>query len=297
MNKYVVLSHLLDLYPNVDEKVFYTDYAGDIHDEIIGARAIYEEIFNMSCCFDCTGKKCSLPEGIKARNSRVITKICESPKGYKYLDVRRTCGLCCKFDRLKGAFGRLYKNSGLKLDDLDKTFENYICGDNADLRAAFCEAFQAAKNNSCLVIAGKRGTGKTHLAISIAIENMKKGLQAKFRLVNSMLDELRNAVLNTGDYFNLMDEFKSVDCLILDDLGKEKNTAAGMDYLHQIIDCRYRNNLQTIITTNAMTASDLSTQSGVDFIAPIISRIAEKGRWITIKNADDYRVKFKKGLN
>ena len=238
-----------------------------------------------------------LPENVKARNSRVITKICESPKGYKYLDVRRTCGLCCKFDRLKGSFGRLYKNSGLKLDDLDKTFENYICGDNADLRAAFCEAFQAAKNNSCLVIAGKRGTGKTHLAISIAIENMKKGRTAKFRLVNSMLDELRNAALNTGDYFNLMDEFKSVDCLILDDLGKEKNTDKAIDYLHQIIDCRYRNNLQTIITTNAMTASDLSTQSGVDFIAPIISRIAEKGRWITIKNADDYRVKFKKGLN
>ena len=108
-----------------------------------------------------------------------------------------------------------------------------------------------------------------------------------------MLDELREAAQNWEDsnYFSLMRMFQEVPCLVLDDWGQEKNTQAGMDYLHQIIDYRYLNNLQTVITTNAVNASELSVKSGTDFIAPIISRMAEKGRWINIKNADDYRLK------
>jgi len=293
MTKIEALFYLRKKFPNVDESVFCTDYAGDIHNTIIDVYAILDELNIEKICEKCDGN-CKLPERLKARNSRVITKICENSRGQKYLDVRRTCGLCCKFDKFRGSFGRLYKNSGLTENQINMTFENYICADNNDLRTALCTAFTVAKTGECLVIAGKRGTGKTHLAVSIAVENMKKGLGAKFRLVNSMLDELREAAINGGDFFGLMNEFKTVPCLVLDDLGKEKSTQAGMDYLHQIVDYRYTHNLQTIVTTNAVSAKDLSTQDGVDFVAPIISRLAEKGRWITIKNADDYRIK--KGL-
>ena len=64
-----------------------------------------------------------------------------------------------------------------------------------------------------------------------------------------------------------------------------------MDYLHQIIDERYTCNLQTVITTNAVSATELCTKDGTGFIAPIISRMGKRGRWVNIINAEDYRVK------
>ena len=44
-------------------------------------------------------------------------------------------------------------------------------------------------------------------------------------------------------------KYKGVQCLVLDDLGKQRNTEAAWDYLYQIINYRYENKLQTIVTT------------------------------------------------
>ena len=292
-----VLDYLRGKFPGVEDKVFYTDYDGDVHGKIIEERAILDEKHCEEACNKCTGE-CLLPESVKSRNGRAVFEVCESPKGYKYLDVRGTCGLCCKFTKsrrlfIRSPFGRLFTESGLTEEQLKMTFENYDCGNDGELKNALFGAYTAYENGGSLIIGGKRGTGKTHLAVSIALNTMKDGKKAKFRLVNSMLDELREAALSLtdGEYFELMRSFKEVPCLVLDDFGKEKNTQAGMDYLHQIMDYRYLNNLQTVITTNALRASELSVKSGTDFIAPIISRMAEKGRWINIINAEDYRVR------
>lgn len=286
-----VIEFLREKFPEVnDDEIFRTDYAGDIHENILNENAIENEIECEKACNACDGN-CSLPENVKNSQSRIVMKICENPNGKKFFDVRRTCGLCCKFDALKGEFGRLYKASGLILDDLKKNFSTYQCGDNSNLRVALREAFMASKTGECLIIGGKRGTGKTHLAIAIANEAMKAGKTAKVRLVSALLDELREAVLKNDNYFQVIGDFKGVDCLVLDDLGKEKSTEAAAAYLHQIMDYRYRHCLQTIITTNAISSEELCTWSGVDFVAPIVSRMLERGQWVNITNAADFRIK------
>ena len=79
------------------------------------------------------------------------------------------------------------------------------------------------------------------------------------------------------------------DLLKLDDLGHENMTPARASYLHQIIDFRYGENLQTIVTTNARTPEELCAWSGEAFIAPIISRLLGRGTWVTILQAQDRR--------
>ena len=173
---------------------------------------------------------------------------------------------------------------------LRQTFSNYndYC---RDMTAAITAAMTAAKKQACLILGGRAGTGKTHLAVAIAIYAMKQGRQAVFRLVSELLDELRGANVDDGDkYLSLMHSLKEVPCLILDDLSKERTTKAASDYLYQIIDYRYRRELQTIITTNAQSIEELESWEDSRYITPIVSRIIERGAWITIANAGNYRL-------
>ena len=80
-------------------------------------------------------------------------------------------------------------------------------------------------------------------------------------------------------------------CLVLDDLGKERTTDFGLDALYDIVDYRYRNELQTIITTNAKTIEELAGWGNEEYTTPMVSRVMERGAWVTISNALDYRVK------
>ena len=187
-----VLDYLRGKFPGVEDKVFYTDYDGDVHEKIIEERAILDEKHCEEACDKCTGK-CLLPESVKSRNGRAVFEVCENPKGYKYLDVRGTCGLCCKFTKsrrlfLRSPFGRLFAESGLKEDHLNMTFENYDCGNNAELKNALFEAYAAYENGRCLIIGGKRGTGKTHLAVSIALRTMKDGKQNSGALLQCLMN-------------------------------------------------------------------------------------------------------------
>ena len=288
----LALCHLRAKFPDVDETVFRTDYSGYLHEEIIDWPTVYKAAIIDRACTGCKNARCEVPESIIATNSLPVIRISESPKGFKFLDVRWTCGFTCKFQPLNGEFGQMFKKSGLKNSHLQMTFKNYVCSKaTPETRTAKLEAMNTSEEQSDLIIAGKPGTGKTHLAVAIAIRAMENGRQAIFRLVSTMLDEIQHVIKENGDYDGLMKKFMAVPCLVLDDLGHENMTAARASYLHQIIDYRYTNDLQTIVTTNARTPEELSRLSGADFVAPIVSRLLERGSWININNAEDFRTK------
>ena len=159
-----------------------------------------------------------------------------------------------------------------------------------EIVSAKAKAILAAKNHSSLILAGKAGTGKTHLATAIAIDVMRGGKQAIFRSVPELLDEMREAARLRVDFFSIRQKFQEVPCLVLDDWGKEKTTQAGMDYLYQIIDYRYKHGLQTIVTTNAVNMGVLMNEWNADKIEPLVSRILENGEWVTIRNAKNHRL-------
>ena len=174
--------------------------------------------------------------------------------------------------------------------------ENYRA-DSEELSNAKTQAMLAAMNQTGLILSGKRGTGKTHLAVSLGIYAMKQGRQVIFRLVNELLNEIRQAVARNEDYFSVIQKFKKAPCLILDDFGKEKTTDAALDYMYQIVDYRYRNELQTVITTNALTVEELAGWGNAEYTTPLVSRVMENGVRVTITNAGDYRMKGTVNVN
>ena len=90
----------------------------------------------------------------------------------------------------------------------------------------------------------------------------------------------------------VLDVYKSVDLLIIDDLGKEQCSDWSVSTLYSILNDRYEDMKPTIITTN-YGAEDLIralTPKGYDNtkIVAIISRLRETSTVITMA-WDDYR--------
>ena len=107
-----------------------------------------------------------------------------------------------------------------------------------------------------LTLAGKPGTGKTHLAMGIGwhwLEVLDK--LVKYSQVEGLLDELRSG-FNTRsaqedhDFDMKLEQIKGCSLLILDDLGVEQSTPWARAKLDEIIDYRYINELPLVVTTN-----------------------------------------------
>jgi DNA replication protein DnaC len=141
-----------------------------------------------------------------------------------------------------------------QLDGLEgKSFAAFEA-DTADLTRALETARAYAQSLSgWLVLSGRCGTGKTHLAAAIANETLEKGDQTvMFAVVPDLLDHLR-ATFDPArgvDYDERFQAIRNTFLLVLDDLGTENATPWAREKLYQIVNHRYNERLPTVITTN-----------------------------------------------
>ena len=281
------LSYLKAKYPGAEDRAFFTDYTGRMYDEVIHVHTVARAAELEEICESCEGGKCRLPEEVKRQNSRPVVELSESPRGYSYLEVRWVRGISCKYEPQSIELAEKYRKSGLNAMNEQMTFKTYeSIGASQSVKL---EAMKASRAGTNLILAGNPGTGKTHLAVAIAVYVMEQGQRALFRLVSAMLDEIQSVIRENGDYDGLMRRFKTVSCLVLDDLGHENLTVARGSYLHQIMDYRYAHKLQTIITTNAKDVTELCNWDKEEYIRPIVSRVLERGKWVLMENIEDYR--------
>ena len=290
-------------FPEAKDEELHRDYYGNIHENYddFPRGQILEDAFKIDyACAMCNDPhNCKLPTSYKhnRKNRPVVKMTLSENSGEKFLEAYCNGCIKCKYGLAektteKYEFDDRVKRSGLSAIHRDKTFDTFDHQNAApEVVVAKAQAILAAKNKSNLILAGKPGTGKTHLASAIALEAMKNGHQAIFKSLPELLDQICFAYQNNTDPYGFMLKFKTVPCLVLDDWGKEKTTDARLDYLFQIIDYRYRNGLQTIITTNAFNMEGLKNRWNADKIEPLVSRILENGQWVTIYASENHRLK------
>ena len=175
------------------------------------------------------------------------------------------------------------------------TFEGFKVaggsGGTEEDRKTLAFAFETAKSFSdsprgWLLLTGMNGCGKTHLAVAIINEKLKRGETAFFAFVPALLDYLRATFRpdSLTGYDELFEEVKTAPLLVLDDLGSENSTRWAEEKLYQIIVHRHNGGLPTVITSNFESLKELENKK-----PRIRSRLSDAlVEWAPI-TASDYR--------
>lgn len=154
----------------------------------------------------------------------------------------------------------LQKKSGLSERLKRCSLSNFERFSNPSATRAFEKAMQYVdgweENREAgrgLYLCGDVGTGKTHLAVAVMNDLIRRQrVPALFVTAPELLDNLRPQSYNNPELGmdQWMSSVKNADLLVLDDLGSEKATAWVQERVFIIVDHRYREMLPTVITSN-----------------------------------------------
>lgn len=188
--------------------------------------------------------------------------------------------------------------SGIKKRYLSRSFENFIVNDvnrkAYEIAKSYVDNWQENKDKGeGLYFEGTCGTGKTHLAVAIAMKLINQGVPVICKTSIDLLASIkqsyeRDSTVNEED---VIEAYNTVDLLVIDDLGKERATEWSVPILYRIINDRYENMLPTVITTNYNTddlIDKLNASNDNEKAEAIISRFKGSASCVTMA-WEDYR--------
>lgn len=210
------------------------------------------------------------------------------------------CPACIRSEQASVESGLRELRVGSLLDDAgitrrfgDCEFENYLeINPEASRNLAACKRY--AKNwpavleaGKSLVLTGSCGTGKNHLAVSLA-KNIIRNHLARVEITDVM--RLTRTVKSTWRHNadvteeSVLDHYSSLDLLIIDEVGVQFGSPVEMTILHEIINARYESVLPTILITN------LPCEQLKEFISDrIFDRVTDGGRNYLVFNWTSFR--------
>ncbi len=133
---------------------------------------------------------------------------------------------------------------------VDKDLDNFDFSaspvNEMQIRTLYDGSFISDHTN--IIMVGGTGTGKTHMAISIARQNIKNGRRARFFNVLDLVNQLEQEKLNAKGG-TLAEQMARYDLVVLDELGYLPFSKAGGQLLFHFISKLYERT-SLIITTN-----------------------------------------------
>jgi DNA replication protein DnaC len=133
----------------------------------------------------------------------------------------------------------------------------------------------------CLILGGKPGRGKTHLAVATAYRAIQNGFDALFVTAAELIDEL-SAAFRRGELTGALARYLHPAVLVVDEIGYLTYGTDAANMLFHVVNDRHRKKRAMIFTTNKPLAGWGRVLHDEDLAHAIVDRILERGRMLTL---------------
>lgn len=181
---------------------------------------------------------------------------------------------------------RQMQRSGLKNVIRDLTFSKFEATEPWQKTLKQAAMDYAANPAGWFYIGGQSGIGKSHLCTAICREFLLAGREVKYMLWRDEVTRLKALVTDGDEYHKLMDTYKRIEVLYIDDLfktGRDKDnnpqrpTAADINVAFEIINARSLDPKLLTVISSECTTNDL-----LDIDEATGGRICEKAQVFSI---------------
>ena len=195
-------------------------------------------------------------------NTGMISKISD---GYLY---SRECE-CMK----KRRSIRSMKKSGMEDMIARYTFDNYEEPDERRKRIKYKAEKFVESDKGWFFIAGRSGSGKTHICTAICSAMIEKGIEVRYMLWRDESASLKACITDDEEYQSRIRKLKDVSVLYVDDFWKGKISEADINLSFEILNSRYIDSKKRTILSSELTLKEI-----IDIDEAIGSRIFERSR-------------------
>src|SRR2546426_5356248 len=163
------------------------------------------------------------------------------------------------------------------IDDFNFTYQSTV-------RLALLGSALAADfvtEGRALILSGKPGRGKTHLAVAIAYRAIQNGFDALFVTAAELIDDL-SAAFRSGRLADALATYIHPGVLIVDEVGYLTYGTDAANMLFHVVNDRHRKKRAMIFTTNKPLTAWGRVLHDEDLAQAIVDRILERGRLLTL---------------
>lgn len=165
-----------------------------------------------------------------------------------------------------------------------KTIDEYDFTFQSQLRLQMLGSYlgpELVSEGRCLILSGKPGRGKTHLAIAIAYKAIQNGFEVVFTTAAALIEELSNAS-RSGKLREAVAAYVHPHVLVIDEVGYLAYADDAANVLYHVVNARHLKKRSMIFTTNKSLAEWGKVLHDEDLAQAIVDRVLERGRHIKL---------------
>lgn len=132
-----------------------------------------------------------------------------------------------------------------------------------------------------LILSGKPGRGKTHLAVAVAYRAIQNGFTARFVSASALIDELGLAS-RAGRLRQATAAWVEPHVLVIDEVGYLNHAEDAANVLFGVVDQRYLARKPMVFTTNKRLRDWGQVLHDRDLAEVILDRVLERGEHIAL---------------
>jgi DNA replication protein DnaC len=169
-----------------------------------------------------------------------------------------------------------------------KTIDDYDFTIRSNIRRALMGSYlgpELVTEGRNLILMGKTGRGKTHLAVAIAYRAIQNGFTAKFKTASVLIEELSEAG-RQGNLRKALKAYTSPSVLVIDELGYLTYGPEAANVLFHVVNDRHILKRPIIFTTNKSPFSDWGEVDSSSSMDPLHERVTSPKQtlWETLMN-------------